>query len=78
MNVTGPYWWLVNIGMGNGWVLSRQQTITWANADPELCRQMASLGHNEVKVNVLFSTGTINRYNNKSSINIYFFHALTM
>ena len=26
----------------------RQQAITWANVDPDLCRQMASLGHNEL------------------------------
>ena len=24
----------------------RQQAITWANVDPDLCRQMASLGLN--------------------------------
>ena len=23
-------------------------TITWANVDPDLCRHMASLGHNEL------------------------------
>ena len=27
----------------------RQQAITWANVDPDLCRQMASLGLNELK-----------------------------
>ena len=26
----------------------RQQAITWANVDPNLCRHMASLGHNEL------------------------------
>ena len=26
----------------------RQQTITWANVRPDLCRHMASLGHNEL------------------------------
>ena len=25
-----------------------QQAITWANVDPDLCRQMASLGLNEL------------------------------
>ena len=25
-----------------------QQAITWANVDPDLCRHMASLGHNEL------------------------------
>ena len=24
-----------------------QQAITWANIDPDLCRHMVSLGHNE-------------------------------
>ena len=36
-----------NIGSGNGLVLSG---ITWVNVDPDLCRHMASLGHNELKV----------------------------
>ena len=40
MNVIGRYWWEVNIGSGNG--------ITWDNVDPDLCRQMASLGHYEL------------------------------
>ena len=26
----------------------RQQAITWANVDPDLCRHMASQGHNEL------------------------------
>ena len=26
----------------------RQQAITWANVDPDLCRQMASLGLHEL------------------------------
>ena len=25
-----------------------QQAITWANVDPALCRQIASLGHNDM------------------------------
>ena len=29
--------------------LVRQPAITWANVDPDLCRQMASLGLNELK-----------------------------
>ena len=28
----------------------RQQAITWANVDPDLCRHMVSLGHNELTV----------------------------
>ena len=27
----------------------RQQTYTWANFDPDLCRYMNSLGHNKLK-----------------------------
>ena len=48
MNVTGSYWWWVNIGSGNGLVPS---AITWANVDPDLCRHMAALGHNDLKIN---------------------------
>ena len=36
------YWfrlWLGAVG---------QQAITWANVDPDLCRHMVSLGHNEL------------------------------
>ena len=37
-------------GSSNGLVPSaiRLQAITWANADPDLCYHMASLGHNEL------------------------------
>ena len=28
----------------------RQQAITWANVDPDLCHHMASLSHNEIKL----------------------------
>ena len=28
--------------------LVRQQAITWASVDLDLCRHMASLGHNEL------------------------------
>ena len=28
--------------------VDRQQAITWANVDPDLCRHMASLGHNRL------------------------------
>ena len=33
-------WWLV------AW---RQQAITWANVDPDLCHHMAALNHNALK-----------------------------
>ena len=42
-------WWL---GSGNGFSAIRQQAITWANVDPDLCHQMAALGHNELTLNV--------------------------
>ena len=31
------------------WGALRQQAITWANVDPDLCHHMASLGNNELK-----------------------------
>ena len=39
-----------NIGSGNGLVPSGNKPwpITRANVDPDLCRQMASLSHNEL------------------------------
>ena len=47
MNVTGSYWWSVNIGSGNGLVPSgNKPLLSWANGDPDLCRHMVSLGHN--------------------------------
>ena len=30
-----------------------QQAITWANVDPDLCRHMASLGHNELSTEMI-------------------------
>ena len=45
MNVTEPYWWLGNIGLGNGLV---KQAITWANSNLVLYRHMVSLGHNDI------------------------------
>ena len=30
----------------------RQQAITWANFDSDLCRHLASLGHNELNVRI--------------------------
>ena len=38
----------VNTGPVNGLVPSGKQAITWAYVDPDLCRRMASLGHNEL------------------------------
>ena len=36
----------------------RQQAITWANVDPDLCRHMASLGHNELKHSSMVRNGS--------------------
>ena len=41
MNVTGSYS-LIQV-----MVWCRQKPITWSNLDPDLCRHLASLGHNE-------------------------------
>ena len=48
MNVTGVYWWSVNIGPGNGFGAIGQQAITWANVDLDLCHHMVSLDQNEL------------------------------
>ena len=56
MQITGPHWWWVNTGSGNGLVPSDnkslaepimwwQQAISWFNVNPDLCHHMASLGH---------------------------------
>ena len=34
----------VNIGSGNGLVPSGNKPLPWANVDPDVCRQMESLG----------------------------------
>ena len=31
-------------------VMAWQQAITWADVDPDFCRHMVSLGHNELKL----------------------------
>ena len=36
----------------------RQQAITWANVDPDLCRHMMSLGHNELRQKQCTTPGT--------------------
>ena len=33
----------------------RQHAITWANVDPDLCRYMASLGHNKLNSIISFA-----------------------
>ena len=44
INIIGLCWCKVNIGSGNGLVISRQQMNTWANVDKDLYYHMASLG----------------------------------
>ena len=41
------HWSQADTGSGNGLSVVRQQAITWANVDPDLCRHMALLGNNE-------------------------------
>ena len=42
LDFTDDQWTLVQV---MAW---RQQAITWANVDPDLCRHMVSIGHNEL------------------------------
>ena len=56
---TGLHWWETNNGSG----AIRQHAITWANVEPDLCRHMASLVHNEFRD---WSTGRAPRENIKS------------
>ena len=44
------------------WCL-RQQAITWANVDPDLCRYMASLGHNKSSISCQHWTNMLCRHN---------------
>ena len=54
-------WW-VNIGSGDGLVpwlgAIRQQTINWANVDPDLSCHMVSLCHNELTCQCVYITST--------------------
>ena len=45
MNVAGPYWWHVRWWLG----AIRQQAITWANNNLDICRHLTSLGHDELR-----------------------------
>ena len=42
-----PHWFGIWLGA------VRQQSITWANVDPDLCRHMPSLGHSELIAKVI-------------------------
>ena len=56
MNATGPYWWSVNIGSGNGLVAPGNKYCL-SQCDPYLCRHMASLGHNELNDTTTWGNG---------------------
>ena len=45
-----------------------EQAITWANVDPDLCRHMASLGHNELTT-MIERTGKKNDIENRTYLN---------
>ena len=51
VHATEPHKSETNIGSDNGLVPSDNKAIIWANVDPDLCRHMASLGHNELRRN---------------------------
>ena len=40
------------------WFRKWQQTLTWANVDPDLCRHMASIGHNELGTLFVIALGS--------------------
>ena len=48
LNAKGLHWWSVNIGSGNGLVLSGNKPLPGPVLTQDLCRHMASLGHNEL------------------------------
>ena len=57
---------------------NRQQTSTWTNADPDLCRHMASPGHNELiptrpQADFTFNSFICCIFSEK---HMYFFHSL--
>ena len=54
----------------------RQQTITWANVDSDLCRHIASLGHNDLTtvtwLNDKISVHYNNIYNNGPNGHLFY------
>ena len=66
MNATGPYWWQDNIGS------IRQQAITWANVDLDLCCQMVSLGLNELTTAIYVTNGPKQEFHKDMSISVNF------
>ena len=71
-------WWSVNIGSGNEWLGAiRQQGITQANIDSDICHHMASLNHSELYKNYslieLFPDESVyNKSNNYRYCVLYF------
>ena len=61
MNVTGVYWWSVNIGSGNGLVPSGNKPLP--NDDPDLCHHMVSLDQNELIGVIVLVLQDIHHYN---------------
>ena len=53
-------WWLTAI---------RQQAITWANVDPELCHHMVLLGHNELNIQFIQLSNSYTTLVRKKQIN---------
>ena len=48
-NIIYLFWWLVNIGSGNGLGPSGNKLFfIWASVNPDLCHHMVSLDHNEL------------------------------
>ena len=53
-NGAGCYWWEVNLGSGNGLVLSENKSLlrTWTHFDWDPWLHMLSLGHNELNYDI--------------------------
>ena len=52
MNVTGPHWWSVNIGSGNGLVPSGNKPLPEPMLAQIIPDHTASLGHNEFIITI--------------------------
>ena len=54
VNATEHLWWYVSQHCFRQWPGAiRQQAITWAKVDPDLCCHMALLGHNDLTLDML-------------------------
>ena len=58
-NGAGCYWWEVNLGSGNGLVLSENKSLlrTWTHFDWDPWLHMLSLGHNELNYDIFVMSG---------------------